>query len=290
MKTPARFLSHRLLRGVLLVAGAASLVLGFLFLGFYREQLVQERAEISMQINRTLQAAWENAMLKRDVEGLRDIVAKLGGLNGIRDVLILSPAGEIRFASDPAKLGLTMTDVAGATSAGSPLTSVETHGSGGEVLRSINPVPNRAPCTPCHGTVAANPVNGVLIIDYDAAPIRESATRSAILLMLAVPSFSQWVRNNQIRSAAENLQNGLRLARTQAMTSNRQVVFSLTNAQPGLGIVAASGGLNWTMQSIPLIAGEAAEYIQGGNFGGSINGLTVTGPGAPPAPPTPPDP
>ena len=185
MKTPARFLSHRLLRGVLLVAGAASLVLGFLFLGLYREQLVHERAEISMQINRTLQVAWENAMLKRDVEGLRDIVAKLGSLNGIRDVLILSPAGEIRFASDPGKLGRTMTAVAGATSAGSPLTSVETHGSGGEVLRSINPVPNRAPCTPCHGTIAANPVNGVLVIDYDAAPIRESATRSAILLMLA---------------------------------------------------------------------------------------------------------
>lgn len=185
MQTKARHLSHRLLRGVLLVAGGASLALGVLFLGLYRDQLLQERAEVSMQLNRMLQVTWENAMLKRDVEGLRDIVAKLGGLNGIRDVLILSPAGEVRFASDPGRLGQRMPEVAQQTTPGKPLTSFETQAGGGEVLRSINPVPNRAACTTCHGPVAANPINGVLVIDYDAAPIRESAMHSAILLMLA---------------------------------------------------------------------------------------------------------
>ncbi len=178
-------LSHRLLRGVLLVAGCASLSLGLLFLGLYRDQLVHERAEISLQLNRMLQVTWENAMLKRDVEGLREIVAKLGGLAGIRDVLILAPSGEVRFASDPAKLGRGMADVARATTAGKPLSSFENLDSGGEVLRSINPVPNRAPCTPCHGAVADHPVNGVLVIDYDAAPIRDSALRSAALFLLA---------------------------------------------------------------------------------------------------------
>lgn len=178
-------LSHRLLRGVLLVAGCASVLLGLLFLGLYRDQLVRERAEISLQLNRMLQVTWENAMLKRDVDGLRDIVAKLGGLAGIRDVLILAPAGEVRFASDPAKLGLKMPDVARATTAGKPLSGFENLAGGGEVLRSINPVPNRAPCMPCHGAVAEHPVNGVLVIDYDAAPIRDSASRSAVLLMLA---------------------------------------------------------------------------------------------------------
>lgn len=178
-------LSRRLLRGVLLVAGCASLSLGLLFLGLYREQLVHERAEISLQLNRMLQVTWENAMLKRDVDGLRGIVAKLGGLTGIRDVLILEPAGEVRFASDPAKLGQKMPEVARATSAGKPVSRFEDLDVGGEVLRSINPVPNRAPCTPCHGAVADHPVNGVLVIDYDAAPIRDSASRSAILLLLA---------------------------------------------------------------------------------------------------------
>jgi hypothetical protein len=75
------------------------------FLGLYRQQLESERAEASLQLNRMLQVTWENAMLKRDVDGLRDIVVKLGTLPGIRDVLILAPSGEVRFASDAAKLG-----------------------------------------------------------------------------------------------------------------------------------------------------------------------------------------
>lgn len=166
------------------MAAGASLVLGLLFLGLYRDQLLHERAEVSMRINRMLQVTWENAMLKRDIDGLRDIVAKLGGLNGIRDVLILSPAGEVRFASDPAKMGMHLVDVARMSDPGKPLTSFEIQADGGEVLRSINPVPNRAACVDCHGLVAANPINGMLVIDYDAAPIRESATRGAIQLML----------------------------------------------------------------------------------------------------------
>lgn len=178
-------LSHRLLRGVLLVAGGASVLFGLLFLGLYRSQLETERAEASLQLNRMLQVTWENAMMKRDIEGLRDIVGKLGTLPGIRDVLILAPAGEVRFASDAAKLGRRMPAVARATTAGKPLSRFETLDGGSEVLRSINPVPNRAPCTPCHGAVAAHPVNGVLVIDYDAAPIRASAMASAVALLAA---------------------------------------------------------------------------------------------------------
>ncbi len=185
MKQALRYLSHRLLRGVLLVAGGASLVIGVLFLGLYRDQLVRERAEISMQLNRMLQVTWENAMLKRDVDGLRDIVEKLGGISGIRDVLILSPTGEVRFASNPDKFGSKISELEFLASAGKPSTSFEARGPGDEVMRSINPVPNRTPCVPCHGEVARHPVNGTLVIDYDAAPIRESAMRSAILLMLA---------------------------------------------------------------------------------------------------------
>lgn len=178
-------LSHRLLRGMLLAAGGASLLLGMLFLGLYRQQIENERAEASLQLNRMLQVTWENAMLKRDVEGLRDIVDKLGTLPGIRDVLILAPAGEVRFASDAAKLGHQMPAVARATTAGRPLSRFEALDNGDEVLRSINPVPNREPCTPCHGPVAATPVNGVLVIDYDAAPIRASALKSAVVLLAA---------------------------------------------------------------------------------------------------------
>jgi hypothetical protein len=55
--------------GVLLAAGGASLLLGMLFLGLYRQQLEHERAEASLHLNRMLQVTWENAMMKRDVDG-----------------------------------------------------------------------------------------------------------------------------------------------------------------------------------------------------------------------------
>lgn len=177
-------LSHLLLRGVLLVTGSASVLLGLLFLGLYRNHLVQERAEVSLQLNRMLQVTWENAMLKRDIVGLRDIVGKIGKLKGIRDVLLLAPNGEVRFASDPTKFGRQMPAVAGAATEGIPVSRFEQLESGIEVLRSINPVPNRTPCASCHGDAAIHPVNGIMIIDYDAAPIRGSALRSAALFML----------------------------------------------------------------------------------------------------------
>jgi len=185
MSRSADSLNRRLLRGVLLVAAGASLLFGALFLGLYRQTLEQERADASLHLNRMLQATWENAMLKRDIPGLRDIVARLGELPGIRDVLILAPNGEVRFASDPNKLGKLLPAVAGATSAGKPISRFETLAGGGEVLRSINPVPNREPCKPCHGPAASHPVNGVLVIDYDAAPIRASARKSAAALLFA---------------------------------------------------------------------------------------------------------
>jgi type IV fimbrial biogenesis protein FimT len=51
----------------------------------------------------------------------------------------------------------------------------------------------------------------------------------AILVSQAVPSFAAWIRNTQIRSATESLQNGLQLARAEAIRRNRSVQFTLDN-------------------------------------------------------------
>lgn len=112
-------------------------------------------------------------------------------------------------------------------------------------------------------------------------------TLFALLLMLAVPSFTEWVRNNQIRATAESLQNGLRAAKGRATNLNRQVVFVTTNASPGPDALGAADGLNWYVQYVPRTAGGvlgAGEnstsstdfYLEGGNFASGANGITVT--------------
>lgn len=51
----------------------------------------------------------------------------------------------------------------------------------------------------------------------------------AILLTLAAPNFSRWIRNTKIRTAAESIQTGLHAARAEALKRNTVVRFQLTD-------------------------------------------------------------
>jgi len=159
----------------------ASLVFLGLFLGIYSHQLQQERAQASTQVNELLQVALENAMLKRDLDGLRDIIYYLGRQEKIRRVSIVNPEGEVRFSSLPATVNDKMDSEPEGFAVGRTRFLVDEFGQ--EVLRSVNPVHNREPCSRCHGPVAEHPINGTLIVDYDAASIRSSAVKGALLLI-----------------------------------------------------------------------------------------------------------
>lgn len=159
---------------------ASSLLFLILFLALYRAELSAERASTAEQVNQLLQTSLENAMLKRDLEGLRVIVERLGQQPGVDAVFITNPAGEIRFASDPSLLGRSQpTDPNSRQS----FTRFTETAQGSEILRSVNPVANRAACKECHGPADQRPINGVLYVDYDAGPIRHKAQMTTLLLM-----------------------------------------------------------------------------------------------------------
>lgn len=48
-----------------------------------------------------------------------------------------------------------------------------------------------------------------------------------LLLTLGLPSYARWIQSSQIRTAAESVQNGLQLARTEAVRRNSPVNFTL---------------------------------------------------------------
>lgn len=170
-------LSRKVVAVVAAVLAGASLVFLLLFVSLYRAELEVERSLASERINRLLQASLENAMVKRDLDGLRAIISRMGQQDGISGVMILNPDKEVRFASDPEMLGKVMADEA--LDAHTRFTSNE-HGR--EVLRSVNPVHNKEICQQCHGDIADNPVNGVLFVDYDAAALRGKAMGTALTL------------------------------------------------------------------------------------------------------------
>lgn len=66
-----------------------------------------------------------------------------------------------------------------------------------------------------------------------------------ILLFMGMPSFSVWLQNSQIRTAAESIQNGLQLARTEAVRRNATVRFDLTDA---------GGAASWSVGCVSVTA------------------------------------
>jgi signal transduction histidine kinase len=137
-------------------------------------------------------------MLKQDLNGLRDIITRLGQQEDIRSAFIINPAQEIRFASNPNLIGKSFNQDFWRTSGqlskhqypkldiiSKPFTQFIVDDSGDEVLRSVNPVHNKTPCTRCHGAIQDNPINGILFVDYDAGTIRERAIQSGLLLISA---------------------------------------------------------------------------------------------------------
>lgn len=182
-------LSRKLLVGLAASLAITSFVFVLLFVGLYRTQLERERGAASAQVNRLLQVSLENAMLKRDLPGLREIVERLGRQEDIRNVMIINPSGEVRFASSEKSLGRQL---AAAQLAEAPFHSsmaelpqmawFSASNGGVDILRSVNPIRNKPICSECHGPVSQNPINGVLIVDHDAGNIRKGAMMGAAML------------------------------------------------------------------------------------------------------------
>jgi len=71
-------------------------------------------------------------------------------------------------------------------------------------------------------------------------------TIMAFLLLSGAPSLTEWIRNSQIRSAAESIMTGLHHARTEAVKRNSSARFQLTSTLDNECAVNGSGK-NWVV-------------------------------------------
>ena len=130
---------------------------------------------------------------------------------------------------------------------------------------------------------AARPQGDASERGFTLIELMVTITLIAILIMLAVPSFSTWIHNTQVRTIAESLQNGIRLAQSEALRRNQQVVMSFTNdTNPSLNPAAVVGGKNWSVQTVPspYINNNVAEPLGGGILAGVASGVSISGPAA----------
>lgn len=111
-----------------------------------------------------------------------------------------------------------------------------------------------------------------------------------LLLTQALPSFTTWLRNLQIRNSAEAVLNGLQLAKAQAVRSNTNTELLLINAGTppdavNVGTAAVANGTNWIVRNYrnPISGGSyvATDFVQGrSGQEGSTNATVVAGPGS----------
>jgi PAS domain S-box-containing protein len=193
------------------------------FVALYRANLETERRQAAEKVGLLLQASLENAMLKRDIDGLRDIVDRLGALDDIVSVMILAPSGEVRFASRRERLGRRFEPVERALCPDCRI-SIAADGAdrrsdaafmsddGREILRSVKAVSNREPCRVCHGPTSDHPVNGILVVDHAADGLRGDALRTAGLfagsgaIVLTILVLATWLMlRNRVTRPVETL-------------------------------------------------------------------------------------
>lgn len=101
--------------------------------------------------------------------------------------------------------------------------------------------------------------NGVSLIE-----LMVGLAIAALLLAVGLPSFSTFIQNSKIRNAAESIQNGLQLARSEAVTRNTLVQFTLGT------------GSSWTIGCVNAVTGCPSVIQSRASKEGSSSAVTVT--------------
>ena len=105
-----------------------------------------------------------------------------------------------------------------------------------------------------------------------------------IMMAVAAPNFTLWIANSRVRTTAESIQNGLMLAKAEAVRRNVKVQFVLTSTAPSAAnvntVVAATGGTGWMVRVYRSGASPtytSADFIQGRSVAEGGANTTIAG-------------
>ncbi|MEJ7807580.1 MAG: GspH/FimT family pseudopilin [Telluria sp.] len=102
-----------------------------------------------------------------------------------------------------------------------------------------------------------------------------------LLMAAAGPGFSEWIANSRVRTTAESIQNGLMLAKAEAVRRNAKVQFVMTDSAPTVAnidaITASTTGSGWLVRKYRATGTYvSADFIQGRSIAEGGTNTTVT--------------
>lgn len=116
---------------------------------------------------------------------------------------------------------------------------------------------------------------------YSLVELMVAVAVVGVLMAAAVPSFTQWIANARVRTTAESIQNGLMLAKAEAVRRNAKVQFLLTSSAPtvaNVGSVALATGTSWMVRVYKASAYTSSDFIQGRSSAeGGLNTAVTAG-------------
>lgn len=103
---------------------------------------------------------------------------------------------------------------------------------------------------------------------YSLIELLVSLSILGILTAAAIPAFGEWIANSRVRTTAESIQNGLMLAKGEAVRRNAKVQFVLTSTGPTAAnvntVVAATNGTGWMVRQYRATGSyTSTDYVQG---------------------------
>lgn len=95
----------------------------------------------------------------------------------------------------------------------------------------------------------------------------------SILLLIALPNFSIWLQNTQIRTAGEAILNGMQLARAEAVRRNTNVELQMTTGSGWTATVVSTGEVIQTRLAQEGSASAAVTIMPAGATKITFNGF-----------------
>ena len=153
----------------------------YIYSAHYYESILEMARTNALAEGELIHTALEHAMVNNDRPQIAQMIASFGKQSRVQELVLLDHNGVPRYSSTTLNTGEDFrisSPTCQACHRDPPSRRessrvIETRG--GAILRTVLPIRNREECHGCHD--ASQKINGVLILDYNAAEVRSGMTR-----------------------------------------------------------------------------------------------------------------